>query len=176
MLLLPDGSQTVYTYLNVPTSETGIATAVVVDDVAPILEVDIDGDGVIDEYRLPEQLEINVSVEPAVLWPPNHKLVAIDTVITAVDNSGGSPTITLVSITMNEGEETDSYEPGCDDTQGDGNTTDDIQVDSDGNIYLRAERSGKGDGRVYTIVYEAEDASGNTTQATATVTVPHAMK
>jgi hypothetical protein len=30
-----------------------------------------------------------------------------------------------------------------------------------------------GDGRVYTITYRAIDACGNSTEATATVTVPH---
>jgi hypothetical protein len=74
---------------------------------------------------------------------------------------------------MNEGEETSTYDAMYDDTQGDGHTVDDIQIDENGLIYLRAERSGKGDGRVYTITYQAVDASGNTSEATATVTVPH---
>ncbi len=34
---------------------------------------------------------------------------------------------------------------------------------------LRAERSGTGDGRVYTVTYTATDASGNEASATATV-------
>ena len=42
-----------------------------------------------------------------------------------------------------------------------------------GRIFLRAERSGTGDGRVYTITYEAVDASGNTSEAAATVTGSH---
>ena len=37
---------------------------------------------------------------------------------------------------------------------------------------LRAERSGGGSGRVYTITYEAEDHSGNKTTRSVTVTVP----
>ena len=119
--------------------------------------------------------EINLSVEPAVLWPPNHKMVKISSLVSASDSCDADVSITLLSITMDEGDETNTYDPDYDDTQGDGNTTDDIQVDSDGNIYLRAERSGKGDGRVYAIVYEAEDASGNTMQGTATVTVPHSQ-
>lgn len=117
--------------------------------------------------------ELSVSVEPGVLWPPNHKMVEISSLISASDSCDDSPTYILKSITMNEGEETNTYDPGYDDTLGDGNTIDDIQVDADGTIYLRAERSGTGDGRVYTITYEAEDASGNTSEATATVTVPH---
>jgi hypothetical protein len=38
---------------------------------------------------------------------------------------------------------------------------------------LRAERSGKGDGREYTATYTATDTSGNVVSASATVTVPH---
>ena len=45
---------------------------------------------------------------------------------------------------MNEGEETNTYDPDYDDTSGDGHTLDDIQVDENGNIFLRAERSGAG--------------------------------
>jgi hypothetical protein len=60
---------------------------------------------------------------------------------------------------------------------GDGKTTNDIQDadigNEDYNISLRAERQGKGDGRIYTITYEATDDSGNSATASATVTVPH---
>ena len=42
---------------------------------------------------------------------------------------------------MNEGEETNTYDPGYDTTLADGNTLDDIQVDSSGNISLRVERA-----------------------------------
>ena len=90
------------------------------------------------------------------------------------DETDPNPTWQLASITMNEGDETDTYDPEYDYTQGDGNTTDDIQIDGD-NILLRAERAGDGNGRVYTITYEATDASGNTATASTTVTVPHNM-
>ena len=73
---------------------------------------------------------------------------------------------------MNEGDETNTYNPNYDNTVGDGNTTNDIQIEN-GNIFLRAERSGLGTGRVYTITYKATDASGNSAQDSATVTVPH---
>ena len=118
----------------------------------------------------------SLTVSPDTLWPPNHKMVPISLTVTATDNCEDSIEIKLLSITMNEGEETNTYDPTYDDTQGDGNTTDDIQVDAAGNIFLRAERSGKNDGRVYTLTYEAKDSSGNTATATATVTVPHDMK
>jgi endo-1,4-beta-xylanase len=43
----------------------------------------------------------------------------------------------------------------------------------DREFLLRAERSGLGNGRVYTITYQAKDASGNTTVASTQVVVPH---
>jgi hypothetical protein len=43
----------------------------------------------------------------------------------------------------------------------------------DRSFALRAERHGNGNGRVYTITYRATDDAGNTTLATAIVTVPH---
>jgi len=60
---------------------------------------------------------------------------------------------------------------------GDGNTTGDIQDASigtpDTSVLLRAERSGDGSGRVYSLTYAARDDSGNTASALVIVTVPH---
>jgi hypothetical protein len=107
-----------------------------------------------------------LSVEPAVLWPPNHKLVSITALVDVSDICDPELDVKLVSITSNE----------SDNDLGDGNTTDDIQdadFDTDDRTFqLRAERSGRGQGRVYTIVYSVEDDSGNVTLEEATVTVP----
>jgi len=116
--------------------------------------------------------EFSLSVEPDVLWPPNHKMVLITPSWTVSDNCDESLDVTLISITMNEGDEINAFDPMYDNTQGDGHTVGDIQVDSDG-IWLRAERSGTGGGRVYIITYQAADDSGNVTLGGTTVTVPH---
>jgi hypothetical protein len=108
-------------------------------------------------------LELSVSVEPAVLWPANHKMVLITPSWTVSDKCDTTPEVSLVSITVNE----------ADDAKGSGHTTDDIQIGDDGSIYLRAERSGKGRDKVYTITYKAVDDCGNATESSATVTVPH---
>lgn len=60
-----------------------------------------------------------------------------------------------------------------DDGQGDGNTADDVQITTNGRIFVRAERSAQGNRRVYTVTYRATDASGNTGYGSADVVVPH---
>jgi len=101
------------------------------------------------------QPEFSLSVEPSVLWPANHKMVEITPSWEVSDNCDEWPEVTLVNITMNE--------------EG---TADDIQIGDEG-IWLRAERSGTGSDRVYSITYQAVDDSGNVTQKSAAVTVPH---
>jgi hypothetical protein len=107
--------------------------------------------------------EINISVDPDIMWPPNHKYVEVETVVTVHDAVDPSPTLTLVSVTSNE----------PDNGKGDGNSVNDIEILGDTMFRLRAERSGKGQGRIYTITYGAEDASGNYAEASVTITVPH---
>ena len=106
---------------------------------------------------------INVSVSPNTLWPPNHKMVEITSIVDVRDNCDPDPT-GVVSVTSNE--------PINAKGVGDGNTEPDWQIDDDGTIWLRAERDGNGDGRVYTITCTATDACGNSAIAIATVTVP----
>jgi hypothetical protein len=107
--------------------------------------------------------EINVTVDPDMMWPPNHKYVDVETTVTVHDVVDPSPTVTLVSVTSNEPEN----------GKGDGNTTNDIEIVNDTTFRLSAERSGRGDGRIYTITYRATDASGNSAEASVTITVPH---
>lgn len=113
--------------------------------------------------------DFDLSVTPDMLWPPDHRMVTIQTDIT-VEDVCSEVTVRLVSITSNE----------PDNGTGDGDTTNDIQGAAFGNddreFQLRAERSGNGNGRVYTITYEAEDTSGNTTVRQATVTVPKSQR
>jgi len=112
---------------------------------------------------------------PNVLWPPSHKMVPITVAWTATDNLDPSPAVTLKNIVMNEGDQTNTYDPMFDETVGDGYTIGDIQVDANGNIFLRAERSGTATslGRTYTLTYEATDEAGNTATAAVVVAVPH---
>lgn len=108
---------------------------------------------------------VNLTTTPSTIWPPNHKLVNVHATV-RVDDCG-PVTVTLVSVTSNE----------PDNGTGDGDTENDIQgVETgtpDTDFQLRAERSGHGSGRVYTVVYEVVDSVGLSTTATAEIKVPH---
>ncbi len=95
------------------------------------------------------------------LWPPNHKMVNV-TVNAGVTDAVGVTSLKIVSVT--------SSEP--DNGLGDGDTAGDIKVTGNLTLQLRAERSGNGNGRTYTITVEARDAAGNATTRTTTAFVP----
>lgn len=101
-------------------------------------------------------------------WPPNHKMRTFETTVSATDLCG-SATWKLVGATSDE----------PDNAQGDGNTVGDVQGadvgSQDTSFSLRAERAGPGDGRTYTLTYEAVDQSGNKATPSVVVSVPHDM-
>lgn len=106
----------------------------------------------------------NPTVSQGTLWPPNHRMVDVVVSYTAADNDR----VADVALTAT------SSEP--DNGLGDGDTAGDIQVVHPNLIRLRAERSGRGTGRIYTLQVTVTDASGNQTSKTVTVTVPHSQK
>ena len=105
---------------------------------------------------------VTTSVSPDSLWPANHKYVMVEATVSVTDDADPASSIALLSITSNEPDNGDD----------DGDTVNDIVILDDFTFQLRAERSGVGAGRVYTITYEVTDACGNSTVASATVTVP----
>ena len=124
--------------------------------------------------------DISVIVSPDTLWPPNHKMVDIVATMTASDICDAAPNVVLTSVTCNEPDDAKGKPWDIQDsTSGDGSTVSDIQGADIGTMdyefQLRAERAGKGDGRIYTITYTVTDASGNSANASATVVVPHDM-
>jgi hypothetical protein len=106
---------------------------------------------------------ICLSASPQTLWPPNHKMVPVTIAVSASDNYDPAPSCEIISVASNEPEN----------GPGDGNTSPDLEVTGDLTVDLRAERSGSGNGRVYTIEVECTDASDNSSQDTVEVHVPH---
>jgi hypothetical protein len=96
------------------------------------------------------------------LWPVNHKMVPITLTAVVSDNCTLAET-EIVSVTSNE----------AINGPGDGNTTPDYQITGKLTLNLRAERSGNGNSRIYTIRVQVTDASGNSATGTVNVTVPH---
>ncbi|MBD2200773.1 MULTISPECIES: Calx-beta domain-containing protein [Calothrix] len=105
---------------------------------------------------------LKVTASPAELWPPNHKMVEIKVNTQVSDDFDINPVVKLISITSNE----------PDNGLGDGDTAGDIEIRADGRIFLRAERSGSGTGRIYTLTYSATDSAGNVTYTKTQIRVP----
>lgn len=103
----------------------------------------------------------SLTASPASLWPPNHKMVGVSVTASASDETS-AVTTEIVSVT--------SSEP--DNGRGDGDSANDIAVTGDMTVNLRAERSGQGSGRIYTIEVKATDQAGNSSTAFVTVSVP----
>jgi hypothetical protein len=112
----------------------------------------------------------NRTLNPATLWPPNHKMIPIRISVVAQDAccvAGWK----IISVTSNE---TVAKSKGSNNGNGSGNTSPDWIVTGDHGLSLRAERAGTGNGRVYTITVQAQDCAGHlSAPATLTVTVPH---
>lgn len=117
-----------------------------------------DHDPVLVGLCLPPSLDVTLSTTE--LFPVNHKYVDVNATINA---SSDTTLVELLSVISNE----------PDDSTGDGKTINDIVIIDNDSIQLRAERTGNGSDRVYTITYQATNSCGATTTATALVTVPH---
>jgi hypothetical protein len=113
------------------------------------------------EFKIDKTAPIlTVQLDKTSIWPSNHKMVTVSAAVYSSDATSGVASVVLTSITSDE----------PDSGQGD------IQANigsTDTTFSLRAERSGKGTGRVYTITYTVTDKAGNKTVTPVIVTVPH---
>jgi hypothetical protein len=120
------------------------------------LPSDADPDGPAARDRKPP--ELHISVTPSVLTDPNGRLRPIE-ISGEAEDDGDIEDLYLASVQSDErgaagdiaGERIGSF---------------------DDQIFLRAERDPRGNGRTYRITFVAVDAAGNRAMDTATVTVP----
>lgn len=108
----------------------------------------------------------SVVASPDRLWPPNHKLRLI-TLSGATDPDGDTVTLTVTGVTQDE------PISGL----GPGDLSPDAQAGTQSNtVFVRAERSDTGDGRVYRISFMGTDGNGGTCSGTANVGVPKTQR
>ncbi len=101
------------------------------------------------------------------LWPPNHEYVLYDigqqVQVQVTDACDPSPSVQIIGGSSSE----------ANNATGSGNTTNDLVLSPEA-FCARSERSGPGNGRVYTIQVQATNFAGlQSAVATVTVTVPH---
>jgi Beta-propeller repeat len=95
---------------------------------------------------------------PATIWPPNGQLVPVS-ILGVTDPDGDPVTLTVTGIRQDE-------------SLSRSGTPDAIGIGT-GAVQVRADRSGKGDGRVYLLGFEARDVAGATCAGEVSVCVPH---
>jgi hypothetical protein len=94
-------------------------------------------------------------VTPGSLWPPNKAMRPVEVIVHATDVVSGTQS-RIVAITGN-----------------DGASAADWSITGALSARLRADRTGAGSGRTYTLTVETRDTAGNITTSQATVFVPH---
>jgi hypothetical protein len=99
---------------------------------------------------------------PDLLLQANHQMVPITVSVVASDNCDPTVPCRITSVSSNEPVE----------GLGDGDTSPDWVITGNLTLDVRAERSGRGNGRVYTITIECKDSSENSATKTVTVNVP----
>lgn len=95
------------------------------------------------------------TASPSLIWPPNGKMVPVS-ILGVTDPDGDPITVEITGITQDE--------PGAN-FSGIGSSV----------ARVKAERAGKGDGRVYRIEFKATDPSGAPCTGQVTVCVPHSQ-
>ena len=106
----------------------------------------------------------NLRADRAEIWPPSHKMVNVTVGYDVLDNCVAH--VCALSVTSNEPQN----------GLGDGDTSPDWRIVDDHHVELRAERSGNGAGRVYTIGLTCTDRAGLASSLSTTVNVPKSRK
>lgn len=98
-----------------------------------------------------------VTARPDILWPPNKKMIPVTVKAFVSDNADPSPACHITEVLSNE-----PVGPSGD-----------WKITGDMTLELRADRDGKGSGRIYIISVRCSDFSHNTAKTSVHVVVPH---
>jgi len=90
---------------------------------------------------------------PSVLWPPNGRPVAVSVAVGLTDATSGAAAFRLTTAPVDAVD----FVVGTPDVAG----------------LLRAQRTGNGGDRTYTLTYTGQDVAGNSTECAAVIVVPH---
>lgn len=117
------------------------------------------GDAFVTKIAMNRPPDCSVAVaSPSTLGPPNGKLIPIG--VHGITEADGDPfTLTFTEVRQDE----PLSRPGTPDATGVGT----------GALFVRSDRAGKGDGRVYHVAFEARDVLGAACAGKITVCVPH---
>jgi hypothetical protein len=99
----------------------------------------------------------NLAADPAVLWPPNHRMIPVAISAEVLDICDPAPHLEIVGVT--------SSEPSS--------PAGDWEITGPLTLNLRAARQGQNVGRIYTVAVAATDSSSNITLRAVQVSVPH---
>lgn len=102
------------------------------------------------------------TASPSTLWPPNHQMIEVLVTVDASDLCAAGATCAITDVVSNE----------PDNGPGDGNVTNDVVITGELTVQLRAERSGQGNGRTYTVHIKCVDETGNASVSAVAVSVP----
>jgi hypothetical protein len=109
---------------------------------------------VVADTTSPEITRLRAS--PDVLWPPNHQMEPVRLAVRVADSCDPAPRCSITGVRSD-----------------DGGSPKDWKVTGPLSLSLRAERTGRGAGRTYSVSVRCGDASGNHTLGKVSVTVPH---
>jgi probable HAF family extracellular repeat protein len=98
------------------------------------------------------------AADPGKLWPPNQEMVAVSVSVDVSDDTDPSPACQITAVASSE-----AADPAA------------IDINGALTVRLMADRNSSGDGRAYRIEISCSDASGNTSQTSVNVLVPHDM-
>jgi hypothetical protein len=93
------------------------------------------------------------------IWPPDHKMVPISINTLVLDDTDPAPIVVITGVTSND--------PDAE--------AEDIEITGPLSVNLRADKT-RNEVRIYTIMVEAIDGSGNVSESTTQVRVEHARR